>query len=51
MSSAFAWPVLNRGATRGIAEIRFRCDRRVHGHCFARESVGSVKLRREMCQN
>ena len=52
VSPACAWPaVLNRGAVRVIAEIRFRCDRHVHGHCYARESVGSVKLRREMCQN
>ena len=51
MSSACAWPVLNRGAAQVIAEIRFSCDQRVHGHCYARESVGSVKLRREMCQN
>ena len=48
MSSACAWPVLNRGAARVIAEIRFSCDQRVHGHCYARESVGSVKLRREL---
>ena len=51
VSSACAWPVLNRGAAWVIAEIRFSCDQRVHGHCDARESVGSVKLRREMCQN
>ena len=51
VSSACAWPVLNRGATRGIVEIRFSCDRHICGHCDARESVGSVKLRREMCQN
>ena len=51
VSSACAWPVLNHGAARVIAEIRFSCDQRVHGHCYARESVGSVKLRREMCQN
>ena len=51
MSSACAWPVLNRGAARVIGEIKFSYDQRVHGHCYARESVGSVKLRREMCQN
>ena len=51
VSSACAWPVLKRGAAQVIAEIRFSCDRRVHGHCYARGSVGSVKLRREMCQN
>ena len=44
MSSVCAWPVLNLGVTRDIVEIRFSCHRRVHGHCYARESVGSVKL-------
>ena len=44
VSSPCTRPVLNRGAMQGIVEIRFSCDRRVHGHCYAHESVGSVKL-------
>ena len=48
VSSACTWPVLNRGAMRGIVEVRFSCDRRVHVHCYARESVRSVKLE-EIC--
>ena len=44
MSSACAWPVLNRGATQDIVEMKLSCRRCVHGHCCARESVVSVKL-------
>ena len=36
--------MLNHRAMQDMVEMRFSCYRRVHCHCYACESVGSVKL-------